>query len=247
MRPDFIPTVAIRLAAIREQTTPDGEKRRDCAFCGKPVHRARALFCNRTCFLASIRSYPQHFEKPCVACGQPVMRDKQSTLDKAKYCSFACYWEHMRAHPELQGAYRSGQLTGTCPVCGKAVLYYAKKRRAEGEPYCSRACALVEFGPKVSGSLNWHFKGDARQRGTATHLARKYLGNKCAICGWAEAGCDAHHIEPVKQGGRNALANMIILCPNHHRLANVGKLSQDDLQAFWEARYSALVIPDGLL
>jgi predicted restriction endonuclease len=67
------------------------------------------------------------------------------------------------------------------------------------------------------------------------------------VCGWEEAACDGHHIRPVGKGGKNALANVIVLCPNHHRLADVGKLTEDDLRATWERAYGSLSLPPGLL
>lgn len=43
-------------------------------------------------------------------------------------------------------------------------------------------------------------------------------GNRCEICGWAEARCDVHHRVPVSKGGLNTVGNGIVLCPNHHRI-----------------------------
>lgn len=57
----------------------------------------------------------------------------------------------------------------------------------------------------------------------------KCFENKCMICGWNQAPCDGHHIIPKSGGGRNALENGIILCPNHHRLVHHGKISTDEL------------------
>jgi len=40
--------------------------------------------------------------------------------------------------------------------------------------------------------------------------------NKCIICGW-KGRCDKHRI---KKGGEYIPSNVIILCPNCHRLAH---------------------------
>lgn len=46
-----------------------------------------------------------------------------------------------------------------------------------------------------------------------------HLKNSCAICGWNEASCDKHHIIP----GKHDLDNLIIVCPNHHRIIHQTK------------------------
>jgi hypothetical protein len=48
--------------------------------------------------------------------------------------------------------------------------------------------------------------------------AIRAYGNKCEICGWAEARCDVHHRELKSEGGLHTLANAIVLCPNCHRI-----------------------------
>jgi predicted restriction endonuclease len=48
------------------------------------------------------------------------------------------------------------------------------------------------------------------------------------IWGW-DTIVDIHHIVPRRHGGTNALANLIALCPNHHRMADRGLISQEEL------------------
>jgi hypothetical protein len=60
---------------------------------------------------------------------------------------------------------------------------------------------------------------------------RRLYPNRCMRCGWDEAGCDTHHIVARRDGGLYTLENGIILCPNCHRLANLGKVSADELRA----------------
>lgn len=55
-------------------------------------------------------------------------------------------------------------------------------------------------------------------------IRREFL-DCCAICGWDEAPCDIAHIEARKNGGADAFENVTILCPNHHRLFDMGKIS----------------------
>ena len=46
---------------------------------------------------------------------------------------------------------------------------------------------------------------------------------KCVICGWDESTCDIHHIIPKSQGGSNTSDNLIIVCPNCHRVIHANK------------------------
>jgi 5-methylcytosine-specific restriction endonuclease McrA len=48
------------------------------------------------------------------------------------------------------------------------------------------------------------------------YACKLYYGDKCSKCGWNEATCDAHHIVPVSDGGKNIIPNCVIICPNCH-------------------------------
>ncbi len=47
--------------------------------------------------------------------------------------------------------------------------------------------------------------------------------SECVICGW-EGPCDKHRIKHGKDGGKYHRGNVMILCPNCHRLLHTGKL-----------------------
>lgn len=67
-------------------------------------------------------------------------------------------------------------------------------------------------------------------------------GGKCAICGWRVSeqhhqnsgsyGNEIHHIIPVKNNGTNDFSNLIPLCPNHHKQADIGVLSVEEIRKF---------------
>lgn len=44
--------------------------------------------------------------------------------------------------------------------------------------------------------------------------------DRCERCGWNLSSCDIHHIIPKSDGGTNNRSNLIVLCPNCHRLAH---------------------------
>lgn len=64
---------------------------------------------------------------------------------------------------------------------------------------------------------------------------KRLYGDRCMSCGWDQASCDAHHIEPRRSGGKYIIDNGVILCPNCHRLAENGKFSEEDLHAMRDA------------
>ena len=67
---------------------------------------------------------------------------------------------------------------------------------------------------------------------------------KCAVCGWhldnitpngktqKQGGCDLHHITPWSEGGENTKDNLILLCPNCHKMADNEVISRDELTMY---------------
>ena len=46
---------------------------------------------------------------------------------------------------------------------------------------------------------------------------------KCSVCGWL-GPCDKHRIRFGSEGGRYQDGNIVVLCPNCHRLLHMEKL-----------------------
>jgi len=61
-----------------------------------------------------------------------------------------------------------------------------------------------------------------RDRDLVEQLRHLYDG-ECQICGWAPRRsygtelCEAHHVRWLSRGGDDALSNLVLICPNHHR------------------------------
>jgi len=61
-----------------------------------------------------------------------------------------------------------------------------------------------------------------RDRDLVKELRELYYG-ECQICGWAPLNsygadlCEAHHVRWLSRGGDDMQANLVLICPNHHR------------------------------
>ncbi len=61
-----------------------------------------------------------------------------------------------------------------------------------------------------------------RDRRLTAELRDLYAGT-CQLCGWAPRSsygadlCEAHHVRWLSRGGPDELANLVLLCLNHHR------------------------------
>ena len=73
---------------------------------------------------------------------------------------------------------------------------------------------------------------------------KKIYDGKCQLCGCRpfnsvdEDICEAHHIEYFSSSKNNDSANIIILCPNHHRLIH-------KLNPHYDADRQVFIYPDG--
>lgn len=64
-------------------------------------------------------------------------------------------------------------------------------------------------------TLSWH----------GLKRVRRFYGDRCIVCGWDEDSCDVAHLN----GPENYIENLVILCPNHHRLFDRGKIPLGEL------------------
>ncbi len=66
----------------------------------------------------------------------------------------------------------------------------------------------------------WHHKRSGKQ--PSPYFLKNSLPNKqCEVCGWKKAFCDRHRIKPEIGYTKE---NIMILCPNCHRLEGLGLL-----------------------
>lgn len=90
----------------------------------------------------------------------------------------------------------------------------------------------IRNAPEARGA--YHLAPQVRQM-SAGRYANIYqlYGYKCAICGFDEV-IEIHHIIPVREGGSTTPDNIIVLCPNHHALADRGMVQMKDIPKQFE-------------
>lgn len=133
--------------------------------------------------------------------------------------------------------------TKVCPVCNQSFNYttYGGKERK----YCSLDCARKAQAKR-------HYENTPERHSNYNHkgymsktIILRY-GGRCAICGWRATedfitvrnrrqyayGNEIHHIVAVEDGGTADENNLILLCPNHHKQANLGIISVEELKRY---------------
>jgi hypothetical protein len=59
--------------------------------------------------------------------------------------------------------------------------------------------------------------------GGTQRLRRSLNRNLCSNCKWV-GPCDLHRLTPGQTGGKYKKGNIVIICPNCHRLLHLGKI-----------------------
>tara|TARA_B100001778_G_scaffold330827_2_gene334038 strand:- start:1352 stop:1726 length:375 start_codon:yes stop_codon:yes gene_type:complete len=109
-----------------------------------------------------------------------------------------------------------------CEACGEE--FTISDYRSRRKKYCGSSCAAKVNNKKRAG------KRYSKRKQTFRQKLLDGFGHQCMIedCGYNKF-VDAHHIIARKDGGSNDPENGILLCPNHHKEADNGLLSQEEL------------------
>lgn len=108
-----------------------------------------------------------------------------------------------------------------CQTCGRL---FPKKRNEtfaywDRKRFCSKPCWW-------KASRVERRQGQITTKGAAFRWsARNYLEDWCVVCGWNETSCDVAHIDR----GIDELDNVVMLCPNHHRMYDRGLIPRDEI------------------
>lgn len=127
----------------------------------------------------------------------------------------------------------------TCLMCGELI---PEGRTSNNTKYCSVNCARNANAKRdikrIAQKANAHNK-------IAPYVYTAYK-SKCAICGWVALeetitpqgkaqparGNEIHHITPIAEGGKDEADNLLLLCPNHHKQADLGLISRETLREY---------------
>ena len=123
-----------------------------------------------------------------------------------------------------------------CIICGAELT----GRISNNRKYCSSQCARIADKQKRINNI----ADRAGRINKVAHSVYKAYNYSCAICGWKATnelisvkgrlqyayGNEIHHITPVAGGGEETADNIILLCPNHHKQADLGILNREELR-----------------
>lgn len=180
----------------------------------------------------------------CTNCGKEK-RIAKAELNVRNFCSRTCSNQYksptLRQLPDPETI--AGGLAFSCRQCGKEFRAKAYRTRK----YCSRVCmGLNRRGkrwanqpaekPQIRGEGNPNYR-DGLNRVTARKNALKAYGEACVICRF-NAVVQVHHIVAHAEGGKNSIDNLIVLCPNHHAMADRNLITPDELRAWTAAATS---------
>lgn len=126
-----------------------------------------------------------------------------------------------------------------CDICGKPI---PDTRTSNNTKYCSLKCARKAEAQQATDRISRR----AQNINKVAHAVYRAYSSKCAICGWQATeqtisvngkiqhahGNEIHHITPTSEGGTDSPDNIILLCPNHHKQADLGLIPRDELRKY---------------
>jgi len=204
----------------RSQCTVEEHKikrTRNCEWCNKSFFAKleSKKCCTHTC---ARKLHKQNIKLPrapqkCLGCSTTFT----PTTNPSRYCSIPC---------KLQAQYgrkRVPEMSFTCKICKIEFKARRKNSKTCGAIPCKRAYANL-MGGKFANTRN-HYEKAFKKCG---------IQKVCDLCPYEYI--DYHHINPIREGGSDELDNLALLCPNHHRLADRGKIDINELKKIAKIR-----------
>lgn len=189
----------------------------------------RGKYCSRECYYASIK--PLLLKKQCSNCRKvfEVPKWREYAGKRVWLCNSKCWSVYRKEHPGFYKQYSSRKMISH-PVLTKQLL--EKEYVKNGLKMKDIA---VKYGYGYVTVNSWIHKYKIKTRIQADYLEKTTFGaiarelrkqkyNTCELCGWNKATCDVHHKIKQCDNGTHDKSNLIVLCPNCHRMVSEGKL-----------------------
>lgn len=154
-------------------------------------------------------------EVQCRQCERLFLKENKYLKTRSiHYCSRKCMAEGMRR----------GE-TRECEHCNKKFYATRSDISRSRAGFCSRSCAGRYKNQRRGTNSPLYTTGSASYR----QMALDYYPNCCRICGYDTLNVlQVHHIDGNRLN--NGLDNLIILCPTHHKEADLGLRNADSLK-----------------
>jgi hypothetical protein len=177
-----------------------------CHWCAQSFHSREpiAKYCSVPHAILGSRQIPRPEQKFCKVCGtQIIIRDPNNAgrIVTQEFCSPRC-------------ARRWQTVTGQHKAMSAKASEKRQREAAERREHQSADNTVAPGQPLKIPRIprertRWEHLKNGRE------FAQRLLPKSCAICDWHEDVCDAAHLDDH---------TLVMLCPNHHRLLDRGKL-----------------------
>lgn len=186
---------------------------RICGNCDEPLNKGQEKFCGKSCAIAFSNKH---------------RKVSKSTKEKISI-SIRKWWEN---NPQKKTIHQY-----VCVKCGtifERSLKIRKGRKIHCDD-CKRKTVYVKEIEDVTSILQL-------SKRTVGKIFKR-LGIGCSHCGWNLCACDIHHIVSRRNGGTDKHSNLAYLCPNDHRAAKYGLITEfvtldEQIKDTWKLVYN---------
>lgn len=218
-----------------------------CKCCGRVFHKTKRqisrnksgkayVFCSNECI---DKWYKEncYIEVECKQCGKKYsIKKSEYNKNKVKkfFCSHSCsakYNNHKRSGKTE--FYTIKEQHNKCPICGNkksigAEMCFQCRQQKNGERIKEKTLGEYINGKHYLGHAVSQIRRDARNT-----IMKSGVEKVCAYCRNHDFDdiLEVHHIksildfdESTKVGEINDILNLVWLCPNHHKMVEIGKI-----------------------
>mgnify|MGYP001611092206 FL=1 len=196
-----------------------------CIICGLDfkMYQRKGYFyvgktCSRECFYISSR---KSIQVDCSYCGNKMTMKPyrfRAITSGIFCCSKDCRTKHNRENKELYFK----KTVKECDIPKIIKLYTDDFKKLNEVAVFFNITVYAVKCILAKNNIKIRRQSDYRSAPKSfTSIAKRLLaemGDMCQRCGWGNGRCDVHHIIPRSKGGTNEKQNLVILCPNCHRI-----------------------------